>query len=357
MNLISTASPYASLFMDAISYAKANHISDIHVEPTADGVLLRMRMNGDLQDWKKLPLDYRQSFIQEVKRLSQISIAISNKPQDARLSLPHLKLALRVNSTPMLYGEKIVLRLLDLETTFDFSTSNLDPLCVSEIVKATQYKNGVMIFSGPTGSGKTRTLYTILNSLEKQKKNIVTLEDPIEYTFERINQIEINEKNISFSDGLRAILRQDPDVILVGEIRDSETADLCFKAASTGHLVLTSLHANSATKVIDRLLNLGVEKYMIESNLRFSAAQRLVKKLCPHCSLPHEGDEFLKTTNHNGCDHCNQGVIGRLPILEYLTREELNFNSPLTPKESLQEATLKLARQGLVDATEVFYAD
>lgn len=350
-------SPYVSLFMDAIFYAKNKGVSDIHIEPNSEGVLIRMRINGELDDYKKLSLDYRQSFIQEVKRLSNLSIAISNKPQDSRLSLPNLKLALRVNSTPMLYGEKIVLRLLDLESTFDFSNSNIDPNCVLEIRKATNYSNGVMILSGPTGSGKTKTLYTILNSLEKMSKNIVTLEDPVEYTFERINQIEINEKSLSFSDGLRSILRQDPDVILVGEIRDYETADLCFKAASTGHLVLTSLHANSALKVIDRLLNLGVDKYIIESNLRFSAAQRLIKKICPECSIKVDNETNFKSRNLNGCKSCEAGIVGRVPIIEYLTKDELDFSKTLVPKESLFQATLKLAQSGVIDAKEVLHAE
>jgi len=267
-----------------------------------------------------------------------------------------------------------VIWLLDLSTTFDFESANIDESCAVDIKKAVQNKNGVIIISGPTGSGKTRTLYTLLNSLEKEQKNIVTLEDPIEYTFERINQIEINEKNLSFSDGLRAILRQDPDVILVGEIRDFETADLCFKAAATGHLVLSSLHANSSTKVVDRLLNLGIDQYIIESNLRFSAAQRLLKKICQGCSSKASLEDIdnlgltlakanidnkvsnFKVRNPSGCKSCDNGIVGRVPVIEYITKVELDFSNPLIPKESLRQATLKLAQKGLVDINEVLDA-
>ena len=369
---VSSGTPYASLFKDLILYAKEVDASDIHIEPTNDGVLIRMRLNGDLVDWKKLPLTHRQSFIQETKLLSNLSIAISNRPQDGRLFFPSWKLALRVSSIPMLYGEKIVLRLLDLSTSFDLNTSNIDKDCIKDLKKAINEKNGVIIISGPTGSGKTRTLYTLLNALEKSRKNIVTLEDPIEYTFDRINQIEINNKNLSFADGLRAILRQDPDVILVGEIRDFETADLCFKAAATGHLVFSTLHANSSVKAIDRLLNIGVEKYMIESNLRFSAAQRLCKNICPQCSMIPDDKtlrtlktlfkernllvafEKIRVRNLVGCGKCHQGVIGRVPILEYITKDELNFEDKLRPKRSLFESATRLAEKGVIDIREVF---
>ena len=368
---VSNGSPYAALFKDAILYAHKNKASDIHIEPTKDGVYLRMRINGELNDWKKLSIENRGGFIQEVKRLSNLSIAISNRPQDSRLSFQSWKLALRVNSTPMLYGEKIVLRLLDLSTSFSLKDSNYSEDCKIELHRAIEEKNGVIIMSGPTGSGKTRTLYSMLNSFEKSQKNIVTLEDPIEYTFDRINQIEIN-KNVSFASGLRAILRQDPDVILVGEIRDFETADLCFKAAATGHLVLTSLHANSSLGVIDRLLNIGVDKYIIQTNLRFAAAQRLLKEICPHCSISADekltsllseiakdnsiklDKQFYKEQTFSGCSNCQNGIIGRLPILEYFTKEELGLNSTKAPKTSLLVETIKLATLGIIDAKEVF---
>lgn len=363
---LASGAPYTALFREALKKAHKQSASDIHIEPTASGLSIRIRTNGDLYTHKILAKEYRQSFIQEVKRLCNLSIAISNRPQDSRLSLPSWGLALRVNSTPTLYGEKIVLRLLDMTTDFDLKSANLSPDVVSDLKLSSNENNGVIIVSGPTGSGKTRTLFSLLNSLDKERKNIVSLEDPVEYTFSGINQIEI-KNSLSFADGLRAILRQDPDVILVGEIRDFETADLCFKASATGHLVISTLHANSAIKVIERLRNMGIEQYMIESNLKFSAAQRLVKQICPFCSpkvdigqikqnsalsfLAEKGD--FREINPDGCEKCKSGIYGRIPVMEYLTKNELSSGEPLNPKKRLFDEYIFKAQNGLIDYKEV----
>lgn len=360
--MLRNKTPYTSLFRDSLKKALEIKASDVHIESLIDGLNIRIRQNGDLITFKTLEKEHRQSFIQEVKRLSNLSIAISNKPQDSRLSLPSWKLSLRVNSTPTIYGEKIVLRLLDMTTEFDLNNSNLSQSAINDLTNAAKEKNGVIIVSGPTGSGKTRTLFSLLNSLDRKKLNIVSLEDPVEYTFKGINQIEI-KKTLTFADGLRAILRQDPDVILVGEIRDRETADLCFKASATGHLVISTLHANSASKVIERLMNMGVEEYMLRSNLKFSAAQRLLKQVCPNCStsLKTESLNSIKTElNLNisslkmrgtGCERCNDGIIGRIPVMEYLTKEEINTNN--TPKRSFLKELEEKASSGAIDRTEV----
>ncbi|MCP3930866.1 MAG: Flp pilus assembly complex ATPase component [Oligoflexia bacterium] len=360
--MLSNKSPYTSLFRDSLKKALEVKASDVHIEPLVDGLNIRIRQNGDLLIFKNLEKEHRQSFIQEVKRLSNLSIAISNKPQDSRLSLPSWNLSLRVNSTPTIYGEKIVLRLLDMTTDFNLETSNLSQNAISDLESAAKEKNGVIIVSGPTGSGKTRTLFSLLNSLDRKKLNIVSLEDPVEYTFKGINQIEI-KKSLSFADGLRAILRQDPDVILVGEIRDHETADLCFKAAATGHLVISTLHANSATKVVERLMNMGVEEYMLRSNLKFSAAQRLLKKVCPHCSSDSSKDEVDQLNNElminltrlrqrsSGCNYCSEGIIGRIPVMEYLTKDEINNNS--SPRRSFLNELEEKASLGVIDKMEV----
>lgn len=360
--MLRNKTPYTSLFRDSLKKALEIKASDVHIESLIDGLNIRIRQNGDLITFKTLEKEHRQSFIQEVKRLSNLSIAISNKPQDSRLSLPSWKLSLRVNSTPTIYGEKIVLRLLDMTTEFDLNNSNLSQSAINDLTNAAKEKNGVIIVSGPTGSGKTRTLFSLLNSLDRKKLNIVSLEDPVEYTFKGINQIEI-KKTLTFADGLRAILRQDPDVILVGEIRDRETADLCFKASATGHLVISTLHANSASKVIERLMNMGVEEYMLRSNLKFSAAQRLLKQVCPNCStsLKTESLNSIKTElNLNisslkmrgtGCENCNDGIIGRIPVMEYLTKEEINTNN--TPKRSFLKELEEKASSGAIDRTEV----
>lgn len=363
---IAKCSPYTSLFREALEKAKGLSASDIHIEPHPNGLSIRIRVNGDLFTHKTLARDFRQSFIQEAKRLCNLSIAISNRPQDSRLSLPSWKMALRVNSMPTLYGEKIVLRLLDMTTDFDLESANLSPDVVCDLKNSANERNGVIIISGPTGSGKTRTLFSLLNSLDKERKNIVSLEDPVEYTFQGINQIEIKE-SLSFADGLRGVLRQDPDVILVGEIRDLETADLCFKASATGHLVISTLHANSAVKVIERLKNMGVESYMIESNLRFCAAQRLVKRICPFCSRKAKAQEVRKIhalapfvfrgdfrqINTKGCLKCKDGVIGRVPVMEYLTKSELSKPTTLKPKKSLLDEYVLKATNSLIDYQEV----
>ena len=362
---IANCGPYTSLFREALQEAQKQSASDIHIEPHANGLSIRIRVNGDLFTHKTLTRDYRQSFIQEAKRLCNLSIAVSNRPQDSRLSLPSWKMALRVNSTPTLYGEKIVLRLLDMTTDFSLESANLSDDVICDLKDSINKKNGVIIISGPTGSGKTRTLFSLLNSLDKERKNIVSLEDPVEYTFQGINQIEIKE-TLSFADGLRAILRQDPDVILVGEIRDLETADLCFKASATGHLVISTLHANSSVKVIERLRNMGVEPYMIESNLKFSAAQRLVKRICPFCS--HKVNDTtirqiqaltsipkgnFRKINPQGCSKCRGGVIGRIPLMEYLTKSELSQSKALRPKKSLFDEYVLKAKNSLIDYQEV----
>lgn len=360
--MLRNKTPYTSLFRDSLKKALEIKASDVHIEPLIDGLNIRIRQNGDLITFKTLEKEHRQSFIQEVKRLSNLSIAISNKPQDSRLSLPSWKLSLRVNSTPTIYGEKIVLRLLDMTTEFDLNNSNLSQSAINDLTNAAKEKNGVIIVSGPTGSGKTRTLFSLLNSLDRKKLNIVSLEDPVEYTFKGINQIEI-KKTLTFADGLRTILRQDPDVILVGEIRDRETADLCFKASATGHLVISTLHANSASKVIERLMNMGVEEYMLRSNLKFSAAQRLLKQVCPNCSTslkPESLNSINTELNLNisslkmrgtGCEKCNDGIIGRIPVMEYLTKEEINTNN--TPKRSFLKELEEKASSGAIDRTEV----
>ena len=368
---------YTSLFRDALLHAQKQTASDIHFEPTREGIDIRFRVFGDMtKPWKQLPIEHRQSFMNEVKRLSNLSIAISGKPQDGRISFKSWNLDVRANLLPTLYGEKIVLRLLDLKQEFQLSALGLEEDVLEDLKSTLNFKNGVVLISGPTGSGKTTTLYTLLSAIDRKMKNIVTLEDPVEYGLDGINQVKIDRK-MSFNDALRSVLRQDPDVILVGEVRDPETADLCFKAAATGHLVLSTIHANGAAEVITRLMNLGVEPYMIESNLRFSAAQRLVKSLCPLCSknLSSESEKDPEVmqlvaslgspenfrTKGSGCDACREGVTGRVALLEYMRKDDVKdyVASDLKniPKltQSLKEAALRKSKAGSIDVKEVFH--
>ncbi len=374
---VAKAEAYTALFRDALLHAQKQNASDIHFEPTRDGVDIRFRIFGDMsKPWKQLPLEHRQSFMNEVKRLSNLSIAISGKPQDGRISFKSWNLDVRANLLPTLYGEKIVLRLLDLKREFHLSALGLEADILEDLKTTLDFKNGVVLISGPTGSGKTTTLYTLLSGIDRKMKNIVTLEDPVEYGLDGINQVKIDRK-LSFNDALRSVLRQDPDVILVGEVRDQETADLCFKAAATGHLVLSTIHANGAAEVITRLMNLKVEPYMIESNLRFSAAQRLVKSICPKCSKTLSNDsekdpDLMKLLaslgthdgfrmKGSGCELCREGVTGRVALLEYMRKDEIKDylasdlkNSPKLV-QSLKDAAIRKARAGSIDVKEVHH--
>ncbi len=255
---IEVSAPYTQLFREAILAAKTAQASDIHIQPTRLGVDIRFRVHGDMMTWKTLGEEHRRAFINEVKRLCNLSIATRGKDQDGRVSFQGWQLDLRVSLLPSQHDEKIVLRLLDLTRECDLSQLGFDEQTYGDLMDALQFQKGLILISGPTGSGKTTTLYTLLCALDRKAKNIITLEDPIEYGIEGLTQVQSDAK--TRLPGHRGpSWRQDPDVILVGEIRDAETADLCVKAASTGHLVLSTLHANGAAEVISRLTNLGVD--------------------------------------------------------------------------------------------------
>jgi len=377
---IAALDPYTSLFRDTVVAAKEASASDIHIQPTRTGVDIRFRLNGDLTLWKQLDLEHRQSFVNEVKRLTNLSIAMSGRAQDGRVSFKNWKLDIRASLLPSQYGEKIVLRLLDLTRSFALDSIGFDDATLNDLKAALRNKNGVMIISGPTGSGKTSTLYTLLSHLDRETKNILTLEDPIEYGIDGITQVQASPK-LSFAEALRAVLRQDPDVILVGEVRDAETADLCVKAAMTGHLVLSTLHANGAAEVVSRFLNLGVDTFSLRATLRFSAAQRLLKRLCSECSLPisdlqrrevitNFADRDLtfqetgtwRVKNVEGCSRCRGGISGRVPVLEYMKGHEVqDYLSQLETKprlsNSLLSAAIRLAERGNVDVFDALEID
>lgn len=339
-------SPFSEFLKDMVQFSKKSGASDIHIEPTELSVEIRVRIDGVMRSYKSVSLEHRESLILEVKRIFGLAIGVSGKPQDARVSFPDFKLDLRVNLLPTIYGEKIVMRLLNLDSQFDLESLNFLSHEIEALKKAIRFENGVIVISGATGSGKTKTLYSLLNEIGATQYNIVTLEDPVEYRLHGLNQVQVTKK-MSFSDALRAVLRQDPDVILVGEVRDSETAKLCFQAAETGHLVLTTLHANSSLEVIERLYGLGVEKIAIESSLRCSIAQRLEERLCDHCKVLY-GAGY--TINDKGCTHCYNGIKGRVPVLEWTTVE----NKKLHVVQSLKESFEKRQLIGELDQKESF---
>ena len=266
--------------------------SDIHIEAEEKGVVVRLRLDGVLQDAATIDVDQWERIISRLKILAEVKININDKPQDGRFSI-HLKdsrLDVRASFLPTAYGESVVMRVLDSKTTsIEFESLGLrkeiEPILKREMEKP----NGLILTTGPTGSGKTTTLYTILNKLNRPGTKIVTLEDPIEYQLEGINQSQVDEKKgYTFSDGLRSILRQDPNIVMVGEIRDLETAEISVRASLTGHLVLSTLHTNDAAGVIPRLTDIGVKPYFLVPSINAVIGQRLVRKLCPKCKKEHE---------------------------------------------------------------------
>ena len=279
--------PVIRLVNTIITQAIVERASDIHVEPQKDHLRIRYRIDGILQEKQKLPRNIQPGVLSRFKIMSNMDIAERRKPQDGRISLriDNKAIDFRVSSLPTIYGEKIVLRILDKSSAM-VPLENLgflnDTLTLFNNVISQPY--GMIIISGPTGAGKTTTLYSALNRLNTPGKNIVTVEDPVEYQMDGLNQVQVNVKaDMTFANGLRSILRQDPNIVLIGEIRDGETAQIAIEAALTGHLVLSTLHTNDAPSVATRLIDMGIEPFLIASSLIGATAQRLARKICPGC--------------------------------------------------------------------------
>lgn len=329
-----------------IAGALQSRASDVHLEPLLEGLRIRYRIDGILRDIAMLSPDYSRRVIVALKVMCNMDIAESRRPQDGRIGeqyrgsqgvISHVDM--RVSTLPCVGGEKAVIRLLPQENPF----STLDTLGFSEkplnVYKTwLRQPQGMIIFTGPTGSGKTSTLYTSLQSIATEHVNVVTVEDPVEYVLPRITQTQVHEvAGMTFAAGLRAILRQDPDIIMVGEIRDAETAETAIRAALTGHLVLTTLHTNDAVSAIPRLQDLSADPSLISDALLGIIAQRLVRKVCPHCAEPYTPAEsdlrVLKLEpsevdgahwrRGRGCEHCfNSGYLGREALIELLNVDE-----------------------------------
>ncbi len=342
-----------------ISAAINDNASDIHLEPREKGLDVRFRLDGVLHKIWTLPANLCQALTSSIKILAKMDIVEKRLPLDGsfRIQTESKVIDIRVSSYPMLYGEKIVLRILDQDSMiFDLDHLGMSGDMKRTIKKLTGKNHGIFLVTGPTGSGKTTTLYAALNQLRSIERNIVTIEDPIEYHIPLINQSEVNPKaGLTFARGLRSLLRQDPDIILIGEIRDQETAQIAFQAALTGHLVFSTLHTNDTASSIVRLIDMGIEPYLISSTLLGVLSQRLVRKVCPHCQdvyipdpellykvgLSTEG-QYLKGT---GCNRCrNTGYKGRTGLFELLvmndhTKELINRQrfSELEIRESRNE--------------------
>jgi len=313
--------------------------SDIHIEPREKDIRVRFRLDGRLQDFQILPREIMPSLISRLKIMSNMDIAETRRPQDGRILYQSSqgRLDLRISSYPTLYGEKIVLRLLKTsgkmltlkDLGFDSNTENK----FSELLTGAE---GIILVSGPTGSGKTTTLYSTLSLIERPDVNIVTIEDPIEYDMDNVNQAQVNRKSgVTFSSALRTILRQDPDIIMVGEIRDEETVELAIRAALTGHLVFSTIHTNDAASGFTRLLNWGVEPFLITTTVQGIMAQRLVRRICNECKESYKPSEtelsrlgintdgLKECYKGKGCLSCrNTGYKGRIALIELLTMSE-----------------------------------
>lgn len=327
--------PIVKLIDSIIQNSVKTNASDIHIEPFERYIKVRHRIDGTLQEVLRTPKDNMNSLVTRIKILANLNIAEKRLPQDGRIitTAGDKDIDLRVSILPTVYGEKIVIRILRRENSLlnkdelGMNKSDIDML--EKIIKSPY---GIVLVTGPTGSGKSTTLYTVLNELNNPKNNIITVEDPVEYLMEGINQVNVNVKaGLTFASGLRSILRQDPDIIMVGEIRDDETAEIAVRAAITGHLVLSTLHTNDAASAVVRLQDMGIEPYLVAASLSGVIAQRLVKKICPKCKREYEPSEYeksilgmdkqqkVKLYKGMGCTYCNNtGYSGRTGVYEIM---------------------------------------
>jgi general secretion pathway protein E len=337
---LASEAPVIRLVNLIISKAVEGRASDVHIEPFEKDLKVRYRIDGILHDVESPPKKLKAAVISRVKIMAKLNIAERRLPQDGRIKLKVLgkDIDLRVSTIPTMYGESVVMRILDKSNTALYDITSLgfpdDSLKVFQAM--IRRPHGMILVTGPTGSGKTTTLYSALDSINQPDKKIITIEDPIEYQMDGVNQIHVNTQiGLSFAAGLRHIVRQDPDVIMVGEIRDLETAEIAIRAALTGHLVFSTLHTNDAPSAITRLVDMGAEDYLIASSLLGVMAQRLVRVICPHCKIethpvPEVLDEIGFRRGYDqerpdrfhegaGCDRCGQtGFIGRVGIYELM---------------------------------------
>ena len=376
-------SPVVKLVNKIIAQAYRMRASDIHIEPGEENVKVRMRVDGDLIEVMLLNPVVHISLVTRIKIMAGMDIAERRVPQDGRFSMDieDRELNIRASTLPTVYGEKIVIRLLGDNTvsTLKVSELGMNAHNYDRFTRLMRSPNGVILVTGPTGSGKTTTVYAMLSDLNTPSVNIISIEDPVEKIIRGVNQVQINDKaGLSFASCLRSVLRQDPDIVMVGEIRDGETAEIAARAAITGHLVLTTVHTNDAASAFMRLVDMGVEPYMVASAVKGVIAQRLVKLICPYCKQEYAPDAFEldfwegERPQHfytgEGCPRCNYtGYMGRTSIHEIITvnpplRELILAHAPAqTIKEAarqegtwfLKDSLMELVRQGKTTLKEL----
>ena len=378
--------PTIRLVNAIIERAITERASDIHLEPRENELQVRMRIDGLMRYIMTVPRDLQGSVISRIKIMSSLDIAEHRIPQDGRFNvkMKEKDIDLRVSTLPTVYGEKIVARLLDKSgQKLSKDAIGLSGSDLQKYEHMLHCRSGVLLIVGPTGSGKSTTMYTMIDDLNKDDVNLVTLEDPVEYNVDGVNQVQINEKTgMTFANGLRAILRQDPDIIAVGEIRDGETADIAMRSAITGHVVLSTIHTNDAVGTIERLYDIGVEPYLVSSAMRGIISQRLVRRICPNCKEAYEPseDELLELGmpaksgmlfyKGKGCPNCfHAGYRGRTAVFEMLEitskvramisrragRDEIEaeLKKPESGFVSLRKNALRLVLEGVTTGEEV----
>lgn len=369
-------SPIVRLVNQIIANGVAQRSSDIHFDPQETDLKVRYRVDGMLKTERSLPKYMQNVILARIKIMGNLNITENRVPQDGRIKINVNMRAIdiRLSTLPTIYGEKVVMRILDMTNALnDLTKLGFNEKNLKAFNKMIEHPNGIVLLTGPTGSGKSSTLYAALNKLNNEQVNIITVEDPVEYQLEGINQIQVREEvNLTFAAGLRSILRQDPDIVMVGEIRDLETAQIAVRASLTGHLVLSTLHTNSAVESVSRLKDMGIEPFLLSSSLVGIVAQRLVRKVCRDCGESIRANEREKeifqergiyiedVRRGRGCPACNQtGYRGRLAIHEVLVVDDfvrdviLTSKSPAQLRKHMKETGyLTLLEDGLLKVKE-----
>ncbi len=368
---------------DLISEAKNLKSSDIHIERYEQKCRVRIRIDGNMVERYLLKNDDYPALINKIKISANLDIAEKRLPQDGRINFKSgvHQFDIRVSVLPTLYGEKVVLRLLNNDATnIDLNSLGFSDFDLENYLQGVKRPNGILLISGPTGSGKTTTLYATLKLLNKETRNILTIEDPVEYTLEGVNQVQLKESiGLGFAAALRTFLRQDPDVIMVGEIRDPETANMAIRAALTGHLVLSTIHTNSAWGTVSRLIDMGIPPFLVANTLSTTVAQRLIRLLCPHCKTVHDFDPAMYPRQYrpskevklhyqpHGCEQCYYtGYKGRkavyevipvdLDLAEEIKKGNANVHALLAERgiHTLAENAFDIFSMGLTSIDEIY---
>ena len=368
---MASKTPVVKLVNHILFQAVKREASDIHIEPYEKEVRVRYRIDGVMFPALNPPKRIQSALISRIKIMANLNIAEKRKPQDGRIEIKAAgkEIDIRVSVLPVIYGERVVMRLLDKSKTFvKLETLGFSPRDFAVLEHAISQPNGIVLVSGPTGSGKTTTLYSILARVNSSEVNLVTVEDPVEYQISGINQVQVNEKiGLTFAAALRSILRQDPDIIMIGEARDTETVQIAIQASLTGHLVFSTIHTNNAPATITRLIDMGIEPFLIASSVTAILAQRLVRRLCESCKRPYQPDasslaalgitpeQAKKITFYQavGCLKCmNSGYSGRLPIFEIM-----QMTSGVAQLVVQRADALKIKEQAIKDGMTLLLQD